>query len=917
MKRILITIIAMAMAIACSSPAEKAVAGLAKRLVPGYRIEFRQTEDSTERYCIKADGNKVVIEGSTASAMAVGLNRYLNDICHTTVSWYADDPVAAPEKQPLPAEAIEGRALVKDRFFLNYCTFGYTMPWWQWKDWERFIDWMALQGVNLPLAITGQEAVWQKVWRQFGLTDEEIRAYFTGPAYLPWHRMCNIDGVDGPLPQGWIDGQARLQEQILQRERELGMRPVLPAFAGHVPAKIKELYPEAVITDVARWCRFPEENRCHFLSPSDSLYGRIQETFLKEQTRLFGTDHIYGFDLFNEVPPPSWEPEVLAEIGHGAYESVAKVDPEAQWLQMGWLFYNDSRHWTSENVKAYLEAVTMGKVTILDYYTENVPVWKQTEKFYGQPYIFCYLGNFGGNTRLAGPFRKESERITEALTEGGASGIGCTLEGFGINQWFYEYVMGRAWNTGVADNDWLAGLDARQGAPEGFWQQMADDIYLRGSFSEGPLPCGRPCDEGYQHWTVINHTPYDNVTLERLLERLKSSPQASKADVTAIECQVLGNHFATLRDNFVKACRAGDKEDANAEGASMIGLLNKLDSLAATQPYLSAERWLEDASAWGTTPQEKQYYRDNAWHLLTIWGDTPTLNDYANRLWSGLIQAYYLPRWQLYIQMHLDCLESGQQYSAEAFDAACRQLELKLSEHAPAFKELNLMTYNVGNFTKYQESSLPQVARLIKEYKASLVSLNELDSCNRRHDIYQLKQLADSLGCSNYHFARALSFAGGAYGNGVISAEPIISSYSIDLPKADGSETRSAAVVETESAVFASVHLDHRGTEARPMQVEMLNNWFREHYAGCAKPVFLCGDMNATPESDTIALLEESWELLSGTAVTHSTEHPSKCIDYIFAYKNAAPVQVISTKVITEGTETLSDHFPVAVRIRF
>jgi len=43
--------------------------------------------------------------------------------------------------------------------FLNYCTFGYAMLWWRWDDWERFIDWMALNGINMPLAIAEQEAV--------------------------------------------------------------------------------------------------------------------------------------------------------------------------------------------------------------------------------------------------------------------------------------------------------------------------------------------------------------------------------------------------------------------------------------------------------------------------------------------------------------------------------------------------------------------------------------------------------------------------------------------------------------------------------------------------------------------------------------------------------------------------------------
>ena len=47
--------------------------------------------------------------------------------------------------------------------------------------------------------------------------------------------MGNVYAWAGPLPQAWIDGQAALQQQILSAERALGMRPVLAAFAGHVP----------------------------------------------------------------------------------------------------------------------------------------------------------------------------------------------------------------------------------------------------------------------------------------------------------------------------------------------------------------------------------------------------------------------------------------------------------------------------------------------------------------------------------------------------------------------------------------------------------------------------------------------------------------------------------------------------------
>ncbi len=32
----------------------------------------------------------------------------------------------------------------------------YSMAFWNWSRWEQELDWMALQGINLPLAFTGQ-----------------------------------------------------------------------------------------------------------------------------------------------------------------------------------------------------------------------------------------------------------------------------------------------------------------------------------------------------------------------------------------------------------------------------------------------------------------------------------------------------------------------------------------------------------------------------------------------------------------------------------------------------------------------------------------------------------------------------------------------------------------------------------------
>lgn len=680
MKRTSLIAFAILTVSACVSPDERSAMELAERIVPAYadNISFVQTEDTVDVFELSMKGDRLVIKGNNANSMTVGLNHYLKNTCDVTVSWHAYDTVQYPMPMPVLDEPVRAEARVDERFFLNYCTFGYTMPWWKWEDWERLIDWMALNGVTMPLANTGQEAVWQKVWRKHGLTDEQIRSYFTGPAHLAWHRMCNIDSFEGPLPQGWIDSQVDLQKKILERERALNMRPVLSAFGGHVPEQLKDIYPDARITDIPGWGGFDEEYLCHFLAPMDTLYARIQKEYMEEQERMFGTDHIYGVDLFNEVEAPSWDPETLAAISKGAYESMAAVDPDAKWLQMGWMFYYDQKHWTKENVEAYLRAVPQDKVIILDYYLEHTPVWTLTDSFYGQPYILCYLGNFGGNVRLAGHFHQTGERIEDAFARGGDNmiGLGSTLEGFGVNQFMFEYLFDKAWDTGISDDEWVKNLaDRRLGKPDEnarkAWKTLTDSVYIGGSFSsQTPLACARPCLEGFWHWTAIHNVKYDNATLIRAWKDLLASPSdrdSYRFDIVNIGTQVLGNHFAGLRDEFTAAYRSGDILKAEAVGRRMLELIDDMDALAACEPQLRLDRWLDDAAACASAPEEEAYYRRNARTIITVWGHETSIRDYASRLWSGLLDSYCKPRWEMFIEEILLCMREKRQYDEKAF----------------------------------------------------------------------------------------------------------------------------------------------------------------------------------------------------------------------------------------------------------
>lgn len=111
------------------------------------------------------------------------------------------------------------------------------------EDWELQMDWMALHGINLPLAWVGYEHTLVEVFREIGLTDAEILSFLSGPSFQAWNRFGNIQGDWGPggpetLPKASIEDQFELQKKIVARLVDLGMTPVLPAFPGFVPHAI-------------------------------------------------------------------------------------------------------------------------------------------------------------------------------------------------------------------------------------------------------------------------------------------------------------------------------------------------------------------------------------------------------------------------------------------------------------------------------------------------------------------------------------------------------------------------------------------------------------------------------------------------------------------------------------------------------
>jgi alpha-N-acetylglucosaminidase len=164
---------------AAHSPATDAVKGLLTRLDPTLakstldQFEFTIIDGSTRcsgktKLCFaySSTPNGVSFEGTTGVELAMALNMYLKMETNSSVSWpqTGGSHINIPTDIPRPKKKVHTERSTTKHYYANVCTFSYSFVWYTLEDWVREIDWMALNGVNLPLAFTGQERIYPKVW---------------------------------------------------------------------------------------------------------------------------------------------------------------------------------------------------------------------------------------------------------------------------------------------------------------------------------------------------------------------------------------------------------------------------------------------------------------------------------------------------------------------------------------------------------------------------------------------------------------------------------------------------------------------------------------------------------------------------------------------------------------------------------
>jgi alpha-N-acetylglucosaminidase len=631
----------------------------------------------------------VRISGTSAVALLSGFQWWLKYVAGGHLSTNGDR-IDLPGSLPAPDTPIRRTTTLSERYAYNFTVYGYTMPYWHWEDWERELDMLAASGYNRALMLVGQEVIWHETFQRFGLSELEVRQWIAQPAHQPWQWYGSITGYDsaasgysGPVSTELISARVELGQKIMRRMWTLGITPVLPCFIGHVPdAVFAERNPGANVIPQGDYAGHP---RPWWLAPTDPLWPRVAERFYAVQARYFGTSTHYSNDLIHEGGVLG--DVKLADAGRTVQRALLEAVPDATWMLQAW---------QGNPREELIGSIDREKVLVLDLDSDDGPAWQASKGFWGTPWAWGTIQNFGGRLGMFGNMIEPGRTLPEvralpATERGRLIGTAMIWEGTHHNPVVSDLLGEMAWRLEPVDlAAWVRDYVRRRYGQEDSHAQAAWTILLDTAYSfhatghrsgEGPFetPFAAP-----PALTVTSASAFGPKTWRYppekfapvLGEMLRVAPSIQglatyRYDLVDVTRQHLANRARLLLDRIREAYQAKDLDRLSELSTRFLRYLDLTDQLLATHQDWLLGAWLDRAKRWASSPDESRVLEWNARSIVTIWTiKACLLSAYANRDWQGMVGDFYKGRWTRWFEELPRTLDSGE---PPVFDDWCQR----------------------------------------------------------------------------------------------------------------------------------------------------------------------------------------------------------------------------------------------------
>lgn len=648
----------------------KAIKSVAGRVAPWLAdrllVKSISSVNGYDVFEIRTFNNNLEISASSVPAAGMALNYYLKYYCNCHYSTRGKNMKSF---SVLPEITMPVRKVckVENRHFLNLCTQSYSASFWAWDEWEQLLDYIVLNGVNMAFATVGVEQVWYNVLKQFNYSEEEIFDFLPGPAFNAWHMMGNHEGWGGPLTKNIVDNRSKLGKRIINRMRELEIEPIFISFYGMVPTTLQKKYPDAKIIDQGMWAG--AFHRPSILLAGQPLFDKMADAYYKEVINLYGNFKYWAGEPFHEGGKRG---EInVSKLAASILKKMRDFSSDAVWILQGWN-RNPSKDFLSSMSKN-------GDVLIVDMKGEGSNEWEKSMGYYGYPYLWGVVEDFGGKPGLHGNLERyatEPFRAMNSVYGANMKGIAVSPESLFNNPVDWDFLFEVVWHSKPVDvSAWVEQYSVyRYGLVDDnmkeVWKILLNTAYSNKVDSIFISPESKILPPVGGGSTVICAPPaldlkrtsswdnslisYDFRALKKIIPYILKSIDkfknidAFRYDAVDFTRQIIANEFRDTYYRFNYAVKQNDLVTVESCANLMIEQLKDMDRVLSLHSGFMLGTWLNSAISQASDDKEVILFEKNARALITYWGPDKSdtnLRDYAHKEWSGLVSDVYLPRW--------------------------------------------------------------------------------------------------------------------------------------------------------------------------------------------------------------------------------------------------------------------------------
>ncbi len=627
------------------------------------RLDRRLKEDY---FSVASLRGKILLTSNSGLGLASAFNCYLKEVCNCHVSRFGKQ-VDLPHNLPQVNGKIDRKTECKYRYAYNYCTHSYSMAFWGKDEWQKEIDFLAMNGVNLVLDILGMEEVYRRFLTKLGYRHREIKNFLVGPSYYAWFYMSNICSLGGPIHDDFFYEKCELARENHRRMQVLGMNVVLQAYTGIVPRDIQKKDREVPVIEQGKWKGI---ERPLIVSPDSVHYVKYAKLFYECQREVFGDiTHFFAGDVCHEGG--KLNKKSAKESFSNVMESMLSFDKNAMWVVQCWAM-NPTPLFT-KSVKQYRDE----HILMLDLNAEkinhNANNMARMAK-YGNV-LFGLLNNFGGRHGLFGDLPSLLKGIKETSTRPNFKGLALTSESINVNPIVTDLFFSCVWEDVENIEEWVHKYAIRRYGKENENIAKAMKILLKtaygndtGALSFGATEtmfCRRPLDPETKMFTArgVVKLPYSKDEFDEAVKLFLADYDKFKHnecyiyDAVDLLRQSLANKLSHLAKKCASAYKSKDYFAFMDYSKKMMELSDMFDRVLLNCKDFSFSSYIEPVCEYTEKLDDftKELYMINAKALITTWycrllADKGNLHDYAHRQMGDLVNSFYKMRWEKLIE---------------------------------------------------------------------------------------------------------------------------------------------------------------------------------------------------------------------------------------------------------------------------